>query len=250
LFRDILAWLEPVRPAIKVLHLNWRGEPLMNPRFEQLLGIYGDGWEGVPMHWHTNGLLLTRRRALRLVAAAPPHRMFVSIDGGTQVTHDANRGAGTFRQSLMGLRNLLEVNGTFGPLRVGLYQIDFGLPRSSYDPEFLELAARAQEWIRVPAVRADGSEGDDSVPPQGACFWAGHALCIDPLGEVSVCLLARKRLGSLGNIRDDSVFDVIDRAAAWRSALLTEGRGAKLQCSGCKKRDGAPREDSVAALAQ
>jgi MoaA/NifB/PqqE/SkfB family radical SAM enzyme len=250
LFRDILHWLEPVRPAIRVMHLNWRGEPLMNPHFERLLSIYGGGWESIPLHWHTNGLLLTRRRAGSLVAASPPHRMFVSIDGGTEATHDANRGAGTFRRSLAGLRNLLDVNGETGPLSVGLYQIDFGVPHGSYDPEFLELAGRAREWVRVPAVLADGSEGDDSVPHQGACFWAGYALCIDPTGEVSVCVLARGRLGSLGNIRDDSVLEVIRRASAWRDTLASQGRGAKLQCSGCKKKDGVPHEAAMARLAQ
>jgi MoaA/NifB/PqqE/SkfB family radical SAM enzyme len=245
LFRAGMHWLEPVRSCIRVVHLNWRGEPLMNPYFEDLLRFYGDDWSATPMHWHTNGLLLTRKRAEQIVAASPPHRLFVSIDGGTRESHERNRGPDTFRPALAGLRNLMKANGRDGPLRVGLYQIDFGVPPEDYDPEFAELAAEAAEWIRVPAVEADGSEGGEPIPHDGACFWAGHALCIDSSGGVSVCVLSRQQLGRVGDLTRDSVFQVLERTAQWRRELTSAGRCGRSQCAGCKKRNGAPFADAA-----
>jgi len=226
-----------VRSRIQVAHLNWRGEPLMNPHFEQLLDLYMERWSDVPMHWHTNGLLLTRKRASRIVSASKPHRLFVSIDGGTQELHERNRGRDTFRPALNGLRNLLDENGADGPLQVGLYQIDWGIPDAEYDPEFSQLARRVHEWIRVPPLGEDGTE-PGTASYRNACFWAGHSLCIDPLGKVSICLLSRGEQSLIGDLSTEPVDSILERAAQWRHELSTRGRQSKSQCSSCRKRDG------------
>jgi sulfatase maturation enzyme AslB (radical SAM superfamily) len=236
----ILDQLEPVKKSIRVVHLNWRGEPLMNARFEELLQLYFERWPEVPMHWHTNGILLTPRRAERLVGASRPHTLFVSIDGGTEAAHERNRGVGSFRPALKGLRNLIAANGRNGPLRVGVYQIDFGVPASEFDPEFVELAQRAHEWVRFAPLELDGAEAAANEPFDRACFWAGHAMCIDPLGRVSVCLLAKGEYGVLGDLLQDRVENIIDRAQVWRSVLSTHGRSSKSQCSACRKKNGGP----------
>lgn len=242
-FRRLADWLEPVRPHIRVLHLNWQGEPLMNPDFEGLLQVHGESLSDIPMHWHTNGTLLTPKRAGKIVAASRPHRVFVSIDGGTATSHECNRGASTFRRALNGLRQLLDANDAAGrPLTVGVYQIDFGVPPTSYDSEFVELAGRAQEWIRVSPLEHDGGEGSRTEACDGACFWAGHALCIDATGRVAVCVISRGGEGTIGHVSQDSVAEVVRRASAWRRALNEQGRGARPHCAGCRKRNGAPTE--------
>lgn len=239
LLSRVLDKLDPVRSRIQVAHLNWRGEPLMNPQFERLLEVYMARWADVPMHWHTNGLLLTRKRARRIIAASQPHRLFVSIDGGTRELHEKNRGEDTFRPALEGLRNLLDENGSDGPLQIGLYQIDWGAPEAEYDEEFLELARRVREWVRVPALGEDGEEPAGSTSTH-ACFWAGHALCIDPQGKVSICLLARGERSVIGHLIEDSLESILTRAMQWRLTLATQGRRAMPQCRDCRKRDGSP----------
>ncbi len=157
--------------------------------------------------------------------------------------------AQTFRASLKGLGNLLTANGTGGPLAVGLYQIDFGIARERYDPEFLALAHRCHEWIAVNPVEHDGSEGASPHNFDRACFWAGHALCIDSFGEVSVCVLSNRSSGSLGHIEHDSVFEVIARTTEWRSVLEESGRAARAQCAQCKKMNGGPSPAARATAA-
>ena len=249
-FHRLIDWLEPVRPQIKVLHLNWLGEPLMNPHFEELLQVHGERVYDIPMHWHTNGTLLTKNRARKIVAASRPHRVFVSIDGGTTATHEKNRGVGTFRRSVVGLRNLLEANEEAGrPLSVGVYQIEFGVPRRDYDPEFAELASRASEWIRVVPLEGDGAEGGAPQACDSACFWAGHALCIDSSGRVAVCVISRGANGTIGHLDRDSVFDVIRRSGEWRAALIREGRQSQSHCSACRKKNGSPFVDRIEEVA-
>lgn len=240
-FNFLIDWLQPVLPRVKVFHLNWQGEPLMNPSFEELLQIFGRRIPDIPMHWHTNGTLLTRKRAQKLVAAAPAHSVFVSIDGGTLESHERNRGPDSFRPSLAGLRNLLEANERAGcPLKVGVYQIELGIAPDDYDAEFRELTARASQWIRVVPLEQDGGEGMHLEEYDRACFWAGHALCIDPAGRVAVCVISRGMEGTVGHIDKDDVFAVIERAREWRAELIEQGRHARRHCRNCRKKNGSP----------
>src|SRR5262245_24667475 len=56
-------------------HLNWRGEPSANPRLADMLAYVDDcGWD---IEWHTNGTLVTERRARQLVAASAHQRIFI-----------------------------------------------------------------------------------------------------------------------------------------------------------------------------
>lgn len=242
----LIDWLQPVLPRIRVFHLNWRGEPLMNPEFEKLLQIFGRRIPAIPMHWHTNGTLLTKKRAHRLVDSAPAHSVFVSIDGGTLETHERNRGRDSFRPALAGLRNLLEANESAGrPIKVGIYQIELGISPDDYDPEFRELSARASQWIKVLPLEHDGTEGMHVEAYDSACFWAGHALCVDSFGKVAVCVISRGEDGTVGHIDRDDVFAVIERAREWRDDLTHQGRHARRHCRNCRKKNGAPMPADV-----
>ena len=89
------------------------------------------------------------------------HKIFVSIDGGNALSHDLNRGPGTFRKTMKGLKTLLahvEATGA-DHLEIGIYQIDLGEPESEYDPEFLDLIERVDDHVKVkpPAARRGGT---------------------------------------------------------------------------------------------
>jgi sulfatase maturation enzyme AslB (radical SAM superfamily) len=92
---------------VKTIHLNWRGEPLMNNRFHELLAVTRDIMPDIQLQWHTNGTMLTRKRARQLLEVKHRHKIFVSIDGGNALSHDLNRGEGTFMRTLRGLEILL-----------------------------------------------------------------------------------------------------------------------------------------------
>ncbi len=248
---------------VKTIHLNWRGEPLMNPRFNHLLKVTRDVYPDIPLQWHTNGTMLTDKRVREILAVPCRHKIFVSIDGGNSLSHDLNRGAGSFRSTLCGLRRLLEARSTADRARVvvGVYQIDLGEPIDSYDPEFVDLLAQVDDHVKVTPLLPGGAhhkladvsdlESDEAVHrrmdqdinpslpvPHGACFWAGHTLCLAPDGTVSICVISHGPLGVVGNLFTDPVDAVMGEALAFRRRLQRDGRAALAHCASCRKPEG------------
>ena len=244
---------------VKLVHLNWRGEPLMNPRFTELLDVLSRRETPLPAHWHTNGTLLHTKLAEAIVAHSGPQMIYLSIDGGNELVHDANRGRGTFRSALAGAWTLLKAREKSqrqdGNPRIGIYQLEMGEPIERYDPEFLELTSAVDEWVRIDPVVSNGSDtpvelklfadGSRNIANRretvadpldwGACFWAGNAFCVAPNGDVSVCLLSHSSLGIVGNLLKEPVGAVVERAQAFRRRLDEEKRRGVQHCKGCQK---------------
>ncbi|MGJ3263267.1 MAG: radical SAM protein [Salinarimonas sp.] len=252
--------------AVKGIHLNWRGEPLMNPRFEELLAVTRAALPDVTLQWHTNGTMLTRKRVRSLLAVPVRHKIFVSIDGGNALSHDLNRGAGTFEKTLRGLGTLLDEVERLGPaanhVEIGVYQIDLGEPRDGWDPRFVSLLSRVDDHVLVTPLLPGGAhhpvmsladlETDERLHrrmmqdvnprlpvPQGACFWAGHTMCLAPDGKVSICVISHGREGVIGNLFEESAEAVLARGTAFRDRLDGEGRCATKHCATCRKPEGA-----------
>jgi len=269
--------------SIQKLNFNWRGDPLMNPDFLELLAEVEGRNLHFPMEFHTNGTTLDQQVAGELVAIVKRIQIFVSIDGGTESSHDFNRGAGTYRKALSGLDHLLQERGSGTEPRIGLFQLDLGVAEDQYDPEFLRLAAKVDEWVRIdpihptsgrrihPRVPGSGStRGGESaghggrigsidvvptdrwwareVPegnrqPQGPCFWAGNALFIAPSGDVSVCLLSHTSDGILGNLLVDPLSSILANAARYRSNILNLGRSGITHCAKCRVFEGEAKPE-------
>ncbi len=244
---------------INLVHLNWRGEPLLNPRFTELLDVLGRRERLLPAHWHTNGTILHEKLSEAIVSHSGPQMIYISIDGGNELVHDANRGRGTFRSAIAGAWTLLKAREKSqrqdGNPRIGIYQLEMGEPMERYDPEFLELTSMVDEWIRIDPVVSDGSdtpvelklnadgssdiatrrESDADPLNWGACFWAGNAFCVAPNGDVSVCLLSHSPLGVVGNLLREPARVVIERAQSFRRRLEVEKRRGVQHCKGCQK---------------
>lgn len=81
------------------------GEPFLNPEFDATLA---DTLALAPATVLTNGTLFTARRVESLAALARASRysleLRVSLDGDSAESHDAIRGAGSYRRTLDGLR--------------------------------------------------------------------------------------------------------------------------------------------------
>lgn len=246
---------------VKTIHLNWRGEPLMNGRFSELLAVVQETLPDVYLQWHTNGTLLTKKRVQQILDVGYKHKIFVSIDGGNEHSHDANRGVGTFRRSITGLRNLLANDARHDLVEVGLYQIDLGEPLEAYDPDFVELSGMVDDYVKVKPLLPGGAEHEidelssldtdadlnrmmaeelnPKIPvPHGPCFWAGHVLCMGPTGDVWVCIVSHGAQGVVGNMFSEPPELVLQRARAFRARLIEEGRHAILHCSSCRKPEG------------
>jgi mycofactocin biosynthetic radical S-adenosylmethionine protein MftC len=132
---------------VQKLNFNWRGDPLMNPQFLALLEEIERRSLTFPMEFHTNGTTIDASVADDLVSIVRRIQIFVSIDGGTEASHDFNRGAGTYRKALNALDLLLTARGDRDKPSIGLFQLDLGVPQEAYDPEFLRLATSVDEWV-------------------------------------------------------------------------------------------------------
>jgi sulfatase maturation enzyme AslB (radical SAM superfamily) len=246
--------------CIREITFNWRGEPLMNKRFPELLRMVCDGFPGTRVQFHTNAMLINRDVASRLIAVGREYFVYLSIDGGNQRAHDANRGAGTFGKALRGGHRLLDVRGANSRPHITLYQLDMGEDESDYAPEFLALAARADQWQRVDPIVRSGADASTfqrtgvspsdwweaeshGAAPTGPCFWAGYSLSVAPDGTASICILSQssQSTGRIGNLLNETAAQVLERASAFRADLERRGRAQIAHCRQCRKIEGVPR---------
>lgn len=241
-FRAIFERLSSPLVSMQKIHLNWRGEPLLNKKLPEVLKIRRKILPRVPLEFHTNGLLLTRRRSqeiLRHLLSAD--LIYVSIDGGRREIHEENRGAKTWVATLQGLRNLLDERTLIrskGP-KIGIYEISYGRP-TRCDRELIEIARQCDVWTRVSPIAVNGQESSfyEYSVPSGPCFWAGHALCITATGDVHVCLLSFRPDGKVGNIFLDDLEDILERISVFRETIIREGRTSVDHCRNCRKTEG------------
>jgi len=269
-FLDII--LDTPGLVIQKLNFNWRGDPLMNPDFLALLDELEGRELAFPVEFHTNGVTIDGPVARQLVATARRTQIFVSIDGGNETSHDFNRGPGAFRAALNGLVQLLEARGSARTPRIGVFQLDLGIPPLAYDPEFVHAAGRVDEWVRILPIhptsgrrirpQAPGADAEQraTVPlgepddrwwarevpegdtqPQSPCFWAGNALFIAPDGNVSVCLLSHTADGLLGNLLSTPLPSILRRADDFRTRIQERGRRGVTHCARCRLAAGEPR---------
>lgn len=237
-FAAIVRGLRESSAQVVKLHLNWRGEPSSNPRLAEMLALVDDvPWE---IEWHTNATLLHSERAAELVAANSRQSIYLSLDGGTAESFEANRGAGTWPKALRGAEALLAARGRRRTPRIGIYQLDLGVPPEQYDPRFRALTEQVDRYLVVDPVAEDGGSltpvSAGPAIPAGPCFWLGNALAVDIHGQAWTCLL---RTGTrLGSLVEESVDDVLDRAAELRNRVEQNSRAAVAGCSACRKKAG------------
>lgn len=238
------ATVEAVRQSSAELakfHLNWRGEPVLNPRLPQMLSKIAQlGWH---VEWHTNATLLTSDRVAGILTSNARQTIYLSLDGGHKQSFEQNRGDGMWSKALTGAETLLEARGDRPWPKVGIYQLDLGVSPDDYDRRFARLLQQVDRHVLMAPIDLDGKNIDNSdrhcAIPMGPCFWLGHALAIDHLGRAHTCLL---RNGTeLGSIMELSLDDLLDRAQELRSKVAACGRTALTGCSKCNKQEGAPQ---------
>lgn len=225
------------------LHLNWRGEPMTNKKLPEFLKMRNEIMPGVPIEFHTNGMLLTPKNAAKIIdQCIVEDLIYVSIDGGCKEAHEANRGVDTWEPTLAGLEMLLDARDAAPPEKhphLGIYEIFYDR-KTRYDEELIRISRRCASWMRVDVITTGGEERPFTygVTPQGPCFWAGNALCVTARGDVHVCLLSFRPDGRVGNVITDDLVDIVENARAFRSRIASRGRDEIAHCRGCQKTEG------------
>ena len=117
-------------PSVRQLTLQGLGEPLMAPDLDAIIAeVVG---RGIRVGFNTNGMLLTRERSERLVAAGLDW-LHVSVDGARSETFAAIRRGGDLERVVTNLR---------------------GLVRARRD------AGRANPWIQLNTVLMRANQGE------------------------------------------------------------------------------------------
>jgi MoaA/NifB/PqqE/SkfB family radical SAM enzyme len=98
-------------PTLRELHLQGLGEPLMHPRFFDMVSYAAA--RGVTVTTNSNLLLLNSRRAERAVSCGLS-RMYVSIDGATEQTYERIRVRGRLDRLLRNVGLLVDTRSRNG----------------------------------------------------------------------------------------------------------------------------------------
>jgi MoaA/NifB/PqqE/SkfB family radical SAM enzyme len=228
------------------------GEPLASELFPGAVAVLAE--RSLSYRFVTNGWLVPRH--LPLLQSYPPRFVRVSLSGGTEATHDEQRGKGSFRRALLGAASVLsrgmvaelsllltrrsrpEIGDAIAlaaDLRVRALHLTLMQPTPETAAAGLDLSP--EEWREVardvnaivghsivPVVLDYG--GPTTVPRERCNTLASRQLYIDAQGRVPFCCqLSRYGDGHeriLGDLRRESLAEVTARAAQVYDAFHAE----------------------------
>jgi radical SAM protein with 4Fe4S-binding SPASM domain len=98
-------------PRLEKVTLQGLGEPLLAPDLERMVAYATE--RGAKVGFNTNGMLLTRERAHRLVAGGLSW-LHVSLDGATATTYESIRDGADFGRVCTNVRGLVEIRRELG----------------------------------------------------------------------------------------------------------------------------------------
>lgn len=225
------------------------GEPLLHPAFTRIAGVLAE--RRVPYRFVTNGWHFVR--VMPILDRYPPQAVRLSLSGGSEAVHDAERGRGSFRRVLLAV-GLLTSRGISSALSLvvdrrdrhelreaadlaealGCVEISFILPQpvpgsaardsdlgpGQWLPVRREVARLAAEPGRLTRVRMDYGAPFEGV--ETACdTFARRRIYVDTRGRLCTCC----QLSNYGFNEDEVVADLhevpLDAAlAAWEERLL------------------------------
>jgi MoaA/NifB/PqqE/SkfB family radical SAM enzyme len=228
------------------------GEPLAAETFAEAVAELGA--RRIPYRFVTNGWLVPRR--LGVLLRHPPSFVRVSLSGARERTHDAQRGAGSFRRALLaaavllsrGLRAELSMVVTRESRReladaaalaagLGVAELHFILPQPTPETALAGSDLAPAEW-RAVADEVLALARRSTVPLR--LDYGGHMplprpLCdtltlrhlyVDARGRVPFCCqLSRYGTGEepvLGDLTAEPLADVVARAEARYAAFTSE----------------------------
>jgi MoaA/NifB/PqqE/SkfB family radical SAM enzyme len=238
------------RPALRRVMLHVMGEPLLHPRFVEMVEELRAQAPHQPVEFSTNGSLLTPPAAERLVLSGVRQINF-SLDACTPETHARVRKGLNFDKVTANLAGLIETVARLGQTRpkvlVQLIKMDVNKDEwAAFARRWEEVAAK-HPFVRV-YLKEQWSWGGylDSGQAQAEAAQGGLAMpCSFPFdqldvywdGTVGFCCLDEDAHLAVGDLNRESLADI------WASPRLEEMRRkfkrldfTGLRCAGCGER--------------
>ncbi len=247
----------------KVFQVNFGGgEPFLRPDFETILEACHE--RRLVTCISTNGTLLDRSRVKRLSMSGLV-AIQVSLDGASEETCDALRGAGTHRRAVESLKMLAD-----SPIPTSINTVLTSVNAGEI-PALHDLASRLGVSFRVSRFRPSGrgAEGWQELRPSAAqllafsswlssaagvrtgdsffsltpqerqglglnlCGAAKLTCCLGPSGDVYPCAFLQRKEFWAGSLRQQTFQDVWDR-----SPIFTTLRSLRIHsCESCQRFD-------------
>jgi len=150
-------------PGLKELHLQGLGEPMMHPRFFDMVSYAAN--QGVKVTTNSNLTLLSAKRAERCVHSGLD-TLHVSIDGATAETYERIRMHARFARVLHNLQLLLETRRKLGSERPHLRLVVVVMRQNLHElPDLVRLAHRwSMEGVFVQHLCHDFGESNLPAP--------------------------------------------------------------------------------------
>jgi MoaA/NifB/PqqE/SkfB family radical SAM enzyme len=137
---DLFTRLLDQFPALKELQLQGLGEPMMHPRFFEMVE-YAAG-RGIKVSTNTNATLLTARRAERCVTSGLGE-IHISIDGATPETYEKIRVRARFGRVIANVEGLVEARRRLDAASPRIRMVVVAMRRNLHEfPDLVRLAHR------------------------------------------------------------------------------------------------------------
>jgi radical SAM protein with 4Fe4S-binding SPASM domain len=148
-------------PALKELHLQGLGEPMMHPRFFEMVA-YAAG-KGITVTTNTNLTLMSEARAERCVTSGL-HTMHVSFDGATPATYEGIRLGSSFDRVVANVEKVVRARSRLASDRPCLQLVVVIMRRNLEElPSIIRLA---HQWSMTSVfVQHLGHDFDESTLP-------------------------------------------------------------------------------------
>ncbi len=232
LYQKILRDLSEFENPIKVLRLYKDGEPLLHPRFAQMIRLAKESGCTLQVDTTTNASLLTPDISLKLIDAGLD-RINISINGlSDQAYREFTRHHVRFDRLVENIRYFYEHRGNCLVLIkiVGDHLSDqenkyfYDIFGNIADRIFIEHIAPCWPTFNLTDVKANTSVGIYGQPIRevSVCPYIFYSLSINSDGAVSLCFLDWAKKMVVGDVKKESFKNI------WQSDILYQYRRSHL----------------------
>ena len=245
LYRKIIDDLVEFERPLKVLRLYKDGEPLLNPRFADMVRYAKERGCALQIDTTTNGSLLNPEKNLELIAAGLD-RINISVNGVSRETYERFTGYPMeFERFVANIRHLYENKGdcvicikTVGDvLSEGEKALFFETFGDIADRIFIEHVAPCWPNFEISAVSVNQDVGiyGQKVGRVEVCPYIFYSLSVNSDGTASLCFLDWSRELIVGDLRRETVKEVWNGEAleGHRRRHLMKRRGENRMCGDC-----------------
>jgi radical SAM protein with 4Fe4S-binding SPASM domain len=232
--RDFTALVDTV-PGVERITLQGLGEPLLVPHLDEMVALAAG--RGIAVGFNTNGTLLTRQRAERLVQAGLAW-LHISVDGATAATYEGIRDGSRFDRVRRGVAAAVAARAAAGTGRPELSLVCVAMRRNHAElPALVRLAA---EWgvgrLWVQNLSHSFSDTDPAGRYQEIRAFTAAETLLDAAEAEASFVAARREAAALGvelrlPRREESAAPRLPGTPGcdwpWRSAYVT--RDGRLQ---------------------